>query len=266
MTELREQRAQVFGEVADEYDRLRPTYPSELFDDVLAYAALDGRPALEVGAGTGKATVEFTSRGVDVTALEPDARMAALLGHRVGPGTPIVVSTFEDYRPDKAFGLLYSAQAWHWTNPDTRWQHALRALAAGGTIALFWNAYSPADPSIVDATRRAFQQYAPHLPPQLMPEDFGTDQYTELVENPGFTDYAKRLYSWNRTLSADDFMALLATTSAFRIQDDDTRARMLDIIRAPMGDEVLQTGRTALALARSHTTQNSLPSGSPITT
>lgn len=49
-------RARVFGEVAGEYDRIRPGYPDQLFDDVIAYAALGSRQALEVGAGTGKAT------------------------------------------------------------------------------------------------------------------------------------------------------------------------------------------------------------------
>ncbi|WP_460492072.1 hypothetical protein [Dactylosporangium cerinum] len=55
-------RARVFGEVADDYERFRPDYPPALIDDVLAYAGLDGAAALEVGAGTGKATVAFAER------------------------------------------------------------------------------------------------------------------------------------------------------------------------------------------------------------
>ena len=45
-------RARSFGRVADAYDRIRPGYPSALFDDLLAYAGPVGR-VLEVGAGTG---------------------------------------------------------------------------------------------------------------------------------------------------------------------------------------------------------------------
>jgi hypothetical protein len=48
------ERQGVFGEVADDYDRIRPGYPGQLVDDVPA-AAGPG-PVLEVGAGTGKAT------------------------------------------------------------------------------------------------------------------------------------------------------------------------------------------------------------------
>jgi hypothetical protein len=51
----------VFGSVADSYERFRLGYPDELLAAVLRYA---GRPigsALEVGAGTGKATRLFAS-------------------------------------------------------------------------------------------------------------------------------------------------------------------------------------------------------------
>ncbi|MGW5345874.1 hypothetical protein [Streptomyces sp. HUAS TT3] len=42
-------RGQVFGEVAELYDAARPGYADALVAEVLAYAALGGRAALEVG-------------------------------------------------------------------------------------------------------------------------------------------------------------------------------------------------------------------------
>ena len=60
----REQRL-VFGEVADVYDRARPAYPESLVDEVVSYARLvGGDPVLEVGCGTGKATVPFARRAL----------------------------------------------------------------------------------------------------------------------------------------------------------------------------------------------------------
>ena len=77
---MRERRL-VFGEVAELYDRHRPTYPAELIDDLVALAGLDAsRPVLEVGAGTGKATVLFAQRGIPVLAIEPSPEMAAIAG------------------------------------------------------------------------------------------------------------------------------------------------------------------------------------------
>jgi 16S rRNA A1518/A1519 N6-dimethyltransferase RsmA/KsgA/DIM1 with predicted DNA glycosylase/AP lyase activity len=96
MTEIRERRG-VFGEAADAYDAARPGFPEALVDDVIEYARLDGAPVLEVGAGTGKASVPYARRGLELTCLEPDARMAAVLRRNVEPypRTSVVVSGFE---------------------------------------------------------------------------------------------------------------------------------------------------------------------------
>jgi ubiquinone/menaquinone biosynthesis C-methylase UbiE len=51
----------VFGEVADDYDEVRPGYQAELARAVVEYA--DGPARLvEVGAGTGKATAALAVR------------------------------------------------------------------------------------------------------------------------------------------------------------------------------------------------------------
>ena len=46
----------VFNEVPELYDRVRPTYPDELFADLAAITGMDrGSSVLEVGCGTGQA-------------------------------------------------------------------------------------------------------------------------------------------------------------------------------------------------------------------
>ena len=52
-------RALSFGSVAAAYERFRPGYPDALVDQVLTYAGRPVRTALEIGAGTGKATRAF---------------------------------------------------------------------------------------------------------------------------------------------------------------------------------------------------------------
>ncbi|MFG2235780.1 hypothetical protein ACGFNX_38250 [Streptomyces sp. NPDC048723] len=71
--------SQVFGEVAELYDAARPGYADALAAEVLAYADPGGRTAVEVGAGTGKATVAFAALGTPVVCIEPDPRMAEVL-------------------------------------------------------------------------------------------------------------------------------------------------------------------------------------------
>ncbi len=49
-----------FGQVAELYDRARPSYPAEVMQGLVQNMALQaGGPILEVGAGTGKATVQL---------------------------------------------------------------------------------------------------------------------------------------------------------------------------------------------------------------
>ena len=103
-------RSRVFGQVADVYDRVRPEYPTQLVDDVLGYADGAPAPALEIGAGTGKATAAFAARSLPVTALEPDPAMAAVLRRQVA-GVTVVVSSFEEYEPPHRFGLVFCADA-----------------------------------------------------------------------------------------------------------------------------------------------------------
>jgi SAM-dependent methyltransferase len=248
-------RARVFGEVAGEYDRLRPGYPAELAGDVLRYAGAATRSALEVGAGTGKATVAFAERGVAVTAVEPDLAMARLLTDRAG-GLPVtvVVSTFEDFVPPAPYDLLYSAQAWHWTDPATRWQRAVDALAPGGTLALFWNINRLADPAVVEAVLAAHRAHAPDVPVDTEPVDPDSLAAhwprTDLDTVAELGDLTERLYRWDRTLSAADYVAHLATESAYRMLPDRVRAELFRALREALPGPVRMTVDTALYLAR----------------
>lgn len=75
-------RALTFGSVAAAYECYRPGHPDALVAEVLAYAGRPVATALEIGAGTGKATRVFAAYGVQVTATEPDAAMLAELRNR----------------------------------------------------------------------------------------------------------------------------------------------------------------------------------------
>ena len=253
---VHEPGAKVFGEVADEYDRIRPGYPPALVDDVLAYAQLGGAPAIEIGAGTGKATVAFAHRGIAVTAIEPDEKMAAVLAHRVAGTADVTVvgSSFEEYLPMRRYGLLYSAQAWHWTDPAVRWQRAADALTPGGALALFWNIDRPADPEVTAVVLAAHRRHTPQIVPNFEPSDEASLAAswpgTDLAALPEFGELSERLYRWDRPMSAADYVAYLSTRSDYRLLDGDVRARLFREIENSLGDRVDLRVETALYLAR----------------
>jgi len=136
-----------FGSVADLYDHARPSYPSALVDNVIEYAGggvggAGAVRALEVGAGTGKATVLFAERGLDVVALEPSPEMTAVARRNFAGYENIAMeqAEFERWRaPEHEFRLVFSAQAWHWIAPEVRYVAARAALEDGGALAAFWN-------------------------------------------------------------------------------------------------------------------------------
>jgi SAM-dependent methyltransferase len=251
-------RARSFGAVAEEYERIRPGYPAELVDDVLAYAG--GGPALEVGAGTGKATLDFADRGVAVTAVEPDPQMAAVLARRLGdrPGVRLRVAAFEDIDGSDTFTLLYSGQAWHWTDPETRWTRAASLLRPGGALALFWNFEEPAEAADLAAVRELRAAIAPGMDTaaaaahrtQPTAPDGAPWPMSDLVAVPEFGAVTEREYHWSRRLAAADCTALLNTHSDYRMLDETTRQRLLEAIAAALPASVEVAVETRLYLAR----------------
>ncbi|MED7953176.1 class I SAM-dependent methyltransferase [Streptomyces sp. BE303] len=133
--------AESFGGVAAEYDRARPSYPDELFDELerLSGRSLKGARVLDVGAGTGISTRLLAGRGADVVAVEPNDGMAArfLAG---SPGLPLVRGTGDELPfHDRSADFVTYAQAFHWTDPARSVPEAIRVLRPGGALATWWN-------------------------------------------------------------------------------------------------------------------------------
>jgi ubiquinone/menaquinone biosynthesis C-methylase UbiE len=144
MTRLPETAARrygkVFDEIAAEYDRHRPAYPDELLDQACQAAGIGrGDCVLEVGCGSGQLTRALVARGLRVTAVDPGASLMALARqHLAGAGeVEFLNAQFEDALLSRDhFRAVFSASAFHWTDPGVSWQKAADVLVPGGTLAL----------------------------------------------------------------------------------------------------------------------------------
>jgi SAM-dependent methyltransferase len=262
-------RARSFGAAAANYDRYRPRYPEQLVDDVVAM--IPGRRVVEVGAGTGIATAAFAARGVAMTCVEPDPEMAAVLSAKLAgnPDLHLDLATFEDWSAARApgapgFDALISGQAWHWTDPETRWAHAAAAVRSGGVIALFWNADHYADPRVPAAytaayDRRGIQPRSVRDEPAASGGPDGGVDHKRPAEWPPedrveadtyFTDLRVRRYQWTRRMPVAGYVERINTTSAHLILPrevrDDLTAELIATLSG-YGDDVELVMTTDLA-------------------
>ncbi len=221
----REQRI-LFGEVAETYDDVRSGYPAALYDAVLAHA---GSPAtaVEVGAGAGKATADLIARGLSLTCVEPDPRMAAFLTRHVSPVPEVFVGRFEDWHPPPGgVPLLLCTQSWHWLDPATRCWQTHAALRPGGTLALFGHTHAFADPEIESAINRAYDELAPELrhdPGQPAVSELYTG---ELRASGLFADIQSELYVEELPYPARRYVRLMETFSSHRMLAAERRSRL----------------------------------------
>jgi SAM-dependent methyltransferase len=260
---VRERRL-TFGKVADLYDRARPSYPRELVEDLVELAGADR--AVEVGAGTGKATVLFAERGVSVLAIEPGAEMAAVARRNCAryPAVSIEQVEFEQWHPEgERFPLLYSAQAWHWVAPELRYPRARAALRDGGLLAAFWNRIDWDGCELVLALRDAYDRSGAD-PAEEDPMDprgsarVGQRQWWthEIDCASGFGDPEVRAYGWTQEYSTDEYVALLRTHSSQLVQNEAERAALLGFIAEAItaaGGRIRIPYVTQLCLARATT-------------
>lgn len=251
------ERALVFGRAADAYDRHRLGYPETVADLTLAYARRPVSTALEVGAGTGKATRLFAGRGVVVTACEPDPAMAALLrGATADLPVDVVLSTFEAYASGgRTYDLLFSASAWHWTDPAARWDLTAGLVRPRGTVALFGSAW--AGSRLVDP---ALQTALVEVRREVIAEETRLTERrgasgtwwpgSELEEDDRFTDVQEHDVPRVVRRTRAEHLAVLGTVSAYLQLDADVREALLGRIGDVLPDEVEVDATVRLHLAR----------------
>jgi SAM-dependent methyltransferase len=229
-----------FGSVADAYDAWRPDYPAELVDDLIEYAGCPpGAEVLEIGAGTGKATRMFCARNLSVVAVEPDGEMAAVASRQAataGHSVRIIHSDFESAAlPAGAFPLAYSAQAWHWIEPQTGYVRAHGLLRPGGVLAAFWNRVDWTRCPIREELQAAYQesgvgevQLGPMHPGVSSAPRTTEEWHPELARAAGFTHTGLRRYERELRYTAAEYVALLGTHSDTILLAPDVRQELLE--------------------------------------
>lgn len=132
-----------YDDDAQAYDRTRPVCPVQLFDDLVDLAGLAaGDRVVEIGCGTGQATVPLAERGLLVTAIELGADLATVAKRKLAafPGSLVLTTSFEGWRPEAgesgAFGAVVACNSLHWIDPELRFSKPFELLRSGGAMVV----------------------------------------------------------------------------------------------------------------------------------
>jgi SAM-dependent methyltransferase len=125
-----------FGNVAEHYDRARPTYPAEAVSWAVGPEA---RRVLDLGAGTGILTRVALSLGLDMVAVEPDPAMRAQFEAATPGHTALAGSAEEIPLADGSVDAVVVGQAYHWFTLEKALPEIARVLKPGGVFAPMWN-------------------------------------------------------------------------------------------------------------------------------
>lgn len=72
------EKRNTFNNIITDYNEARPSYPAELFNDILEFSNISVNDnLLEIGSGTGQATEYFIEKGYPIIGLEIDSGRAA---------------------------------------------------------------------------------------------------------------------------------------------------------------------------------------------
>lgn len=239
-----------FDHIVENYDRARPTYPRELFEDILAYSGAEaGARALEIGPGTGKATAPILDAGLRVTAVELGANMTEFLREKFKEraGFRVINAAFEDATLDAdSYRLVYAASAFHWVDAEIGCPKVFRVLERGGAFAVFRKEAVPAlGEACYEEMQRSYEKYYyPHYQTDVRPVRKAREDYLqpagvlggfgfEDLRRYGFGDIRVKLYDMERTFAADEYIALLDTHS--------THGTLPQSVKGPLYAELRET-------------------------
>lgn len=266
MSADRERLRMSFDADPERYDRTRPVCPDQVFDDLVALTGWrPGACLVEIGCGTGQATLPLAERGFSIVGVELGPRLAAFARQKLAafPKVEIVQSSFEDWRGQEAsFDGVVAVNSFHWLDPAMRYAKSARLLRDDGALVVisspvvqpddadpFWSAVQ----QDYDAVRGGPAGGAP-----LHPDAVG-DLREEIVSSGFFPRVDVRRYLWHVRYTAEDYVAWLSTSSWHQQLEEGELHSLLGRIQRRI-EALPEPSITVSLLAILHVARRCLPS------
>ncbi|MBE9013995.1 class I SAM-dependent methyltransferase [Pseudanabaenaceae cyanobacterium LEGE 13415] len=234
-----EERKVWYSPVVEMYDRARPRYLAALIDRVVEVAQLAPQSKiLEVGCGSGIATVDFARLGYSIDAVEPNLEFCRLAEQHCSsyPKVRIIPQTFEEWQVEPGeFQIVLAANAWHWIASDIKYVKASEALQNNGALVLLWNMSLEPTYEIHQVLDRVYQQFAPLVAPKYE----GKETQEEILQGLGklisdsglFEAPVQESIECEQTYEVDRYLELLSSYSQYIALEPTTREALFAGLR-----------------------------------
>ena len=223
------------------YDKFRPTYGTKIFEDILSYSGITkSSKILEIGCGTGNATLPMIQTRAEVTAVEIGENLSKYTAQKFSKYSnfQIIHCAFEDFQAPTNYDLIFSATAFHWIKPDKSYLKCKDLLKHGGVLAVFWNTprISRTNLDLYEEIQDLYQGFMPNSQEEkelLLESEWYTKRCNDLnnfLKENGYIDCIFKIYQDSRVFSADEYIGLLQTYSNHMALPPDVRATFFEKI------------------------------------
>ena len=205
------------------YEKMRPGYVDDLYKAIFGYVKIDENScAVEVGSGSGQATLPVLKTGCEVTAVEYGENFSELLKDKFKDYKfSVLTGKFEDVELElNKYDLVFSATAFHWVPEEIGYPKVYSILKEGGAFARFANrpCISQDAPELLDEINAIYDEYynkyynlRPGTRKWFTEED--AKSISEIPEKYGFKDIQYHLFYRERVFTAKEYTQLLGTYS-----------------------------------------------------
>lgn len=218
----------VFDTIPDKFDKWRPRYSQELFDEVISQCTIDSNSnCLEIGPGTGQATDFMLNAGCRYMAIELGENLTHFMinKYKSYSNFHIINADFEKYNFEKeTYDVVYSAAAIQWIQETVAYQKCYELLKKGRYLVMFFmkSEYGSNDPDLYNDIQKVYNEYFVSERPYMQRFNY------ENAGKYGFSLVENKAFKGKREYSAEEYAEYISTHSDHILIKDEYRKNFFD--------------------------------------
>lgn len=228
-----------YSSVVQTYNLVRPEYSASLIAQLINTAKFPANAnILEIGAGSGKATVHFAQLGYGLTCLEPNPGFCQILAKNCQSYSQVKIinRAIEEWSVQlNYFDFVLAANAWHWLNPTIAESKIYQCLKADGKLILLWNMSPQLDYSLYRKLEPVYQIHAPQLV-RYETEQTQREILAELgnimLASGKFRELRQLIVPCSLNYSAKKYLLLLSTFSPYLNLTENVRQNLWNALNS----------------------------------